>query len=675
MSWRTEATTRSLALLFCIFVLCTAAHAQAHRILPPRLWLADTPVPAISAAPIPKEDLLMTDNPADPGASAVILERNVYSDDKERFQTEFFRIKILKEDGTKYADVTIPYLAKESSVEDIRGRTVRSDGSVIEFNGTIYENVIVKTKRLRYQAKTFTLPGAEPGAIVEYSYTMRWKYKYPDYVAHPGGYIFDTGWTLSSTTWTIQGRVFTRHATFQLRPVPGGTIRWTAVRLTQGSPVFVDKTVKLEVSNVPALPEEESMPPEKMLNSRVHLYYEIGWAGNRWISYGKKWEEALQKFLSPTSSLVRIANEIAPPNLPPEERLHKLYSRVKQLRFMSDEPAKTEKELKAIADNNSAEDILRHGYAFGNEANLLFTALARAAEFNAFVVQVADRRLDRFDPGIPDTDQLNAMVVLVRLGDKELYFDPASHFSPYGQLPWYETDTRGVAWSKNGGFTVLVPSQPADKAVTERIADLVLRADGSIAGDVEIVFHGQEAMERRDDAAGKNSFERNKQVEDEVKRLLPAGTEVESITVTGWDAADEPLRIKCHISVPCYAIVGAQRILFSTAVFQSQNRASFNSRLRTQPVYYQHNWEDKDRVTIALPDKYRLEALPEDFTTASTFSRCELKRSSDKGKVVVDRHEVFSGYYFPPSLFGTLWTYRASVRRRDAEKVVLHVAE
>src|SRR6266699_427804 len=55
--------------------------------------------------PVPKEDLALKDNPANPGSSAMILERQIYTDDEKRFQTEWVRIKIFNEEGRAYADI------------------------------------------------------------------------------------------------------------------------------------------------------------------------------------------------------------------------------------------------------------------------------------------------------------------------------------------------------------------------------------------------------------------------------------------------------------------------------------------------------------------------------------------------------------------------------------------
>ncbi len=49
------------------------------------------------------------------------------------------------------------------------------DGSIINFDGQIFENTIVKSKSLRYLAKTFSLSEATVGSIIEYKYTINLK--------------------------------------------------------------------------------------------------------------------------------------------------------------------------------------------------------------------------------------------------------------------------------------------------------------------------------------------------------------------------------------------------------------------------------------------------------------------------------------------------------------------
>ena len=628
--------------------------------------------------PVPKEDLLLKDNPVNPGSSAMILEREVYTDDEKRLQREWVRIKIFDEEGGKYGDVEIPYVARSTSIEDIRGRTVRQDGTVIEFQGTVFDNLVFKHKKLRYQAKTFTLPGVEAGAVVEYAYTMRWKQALPDYVRHPAAYLFTDGWTIPTATWTIQRELFTRHARLVFRPVKGGNLGWVTVRVTDNPPsTQPDGSVRMEVTNVAAVEEEDYMPPISTVNSRVHFYYRVGPLWDFWSGYGKISAKEAEKLINKTKFLEHVAREIAPPSDPADLRLHKLYTRVQQIRYISYEPSKTEKEMKreSLAENKSAEDILRHGYGFGNEINFLFTALARAAGFDASIVQVADRRTTFFEPTVLDGSQLTAIIVLVRLSDKLLYLDPASRFCPYGVVPWFETDTRGVLWDQRGGSVIAIPAQTSESAVIRRTAELKLQPDGAMEGKVEIGFDGQEALDRRLSAAETDEAGRRDLVEDEIKQWLPPGVSLTLDSVTGWELAEEPVRVKCHFYAAHFAAFTQHRMLFPPAIFQANRRAALTGWRRHQPVYFDHPYSEVDDITISLPAGYRLEALPEDVAANTKFAAFKATHLSADRKVHLERRADMNGYFFPPDAYSPLLRYSWQLRKSDADNVVLHLLE
>jgi len=126
--------------------------------------------------PVTPDDLKMTSEPNAPGAAAIILYRQVdRDDDPDRgHESNFLRIKILKEEGRKYADVEIPYEKGYSDkIVSVSGRTIHADGSVVEFKGKPFDKTIAKAKGLKYSAKTFTLPDVQVGSVIEYSYTIQ----------------------------------------------------------------------------------------------------------------------------------------------------------------------------------------------------------------------------------------------------------------------------------------------------------------------------------------------------------------------------------------------------------------------------------------------------------------------------------------------------------------------
>ena len=67
--------------------------------------------------PVPPEELKMTSEPQALGAPAIILFRQVDRDDNGRTSNEYnyLRIKVLTEEGRKYADVEIPFFKTEGT--------------------------------------------------------------------------------------------------------------------------------------------------------------------------------------------------------------------------------------------------------------------------------------------------------------------------------------------------------------------------------------------------------------------------------------------------------------------------------------------------------------------------------------------------------------------------------
>jgi transglutaminase-like putative cysteine protease len=652
----------STVLCTLIFTLCLLAFSSKTTGQASDVWQA-----------IPQEDLALKDNPADPGCSAMILERQVFTDDEKRVQTEWVRIKVFTEAGKENADIQVPYFEKKTSVENIRGRTVRPDGTVIPFSGAVFNKVVIRYKKFRYNVKAFTLPGVEVGSIIDYSFAVRWKEQFPDVVRHPEMYSIRDGWTFPTTTWTIEQELFTRHAVFSIRPVKGGHLTYARVRLSDNFPSSQpDGTMRMEVKNVPAIDHEEFMPPESMLNRRVHLYYTVGPIGNYWSTVSEYSARNADKFVEKSHFLEQATRQIAPATDPPQVRLKKLYARVQQVRYLSYD---RDADSLTVSQNKSADDVLRHNYGYGNEINFLFVALARSAGFDASFMMVVNRASAVFEPQVLDESQLTAGIVVVRLNGENIYFDPATRFCPYGMIPWYENDTSGLRWDKAGGDLLQVQSDASKLSTVERRAELNVKPDGALEGSLEIVYTGQDALDLRLSAYEEDDAGRSKIAEDQVKELTPAGVTVDIDSVDGWQDSEQPLRIKCHLHAYRFASFTPNRMLFPIAVFQLYENNPYNKTYRVNPVYLQYGYVRRDQLTISMPSGYQLEAMPPDTEENTAFASFHLKHTSDGVLLKLERQREMNGYFFPARYYSSLREFTEKVRQRDAENVVLHKTE
>ena len=76
----------------------------------------------------------------------------------------YIRIKIFTERGIEsQSKIDLPYLSR-SEIKDIAARTIKPDGTIVELKkDAIFNRVIIKTSGIKLKAKSFALPGVEPG--------------------------------------------------------------------------------------------------------------------------------------------------------------------------------------------------------------------------------------------------------------------------------------------------------------------------------------------------------------------------------------------------------------------------------------------------------------------------------------------------------------------------------
>ena len=349
--------------------------------------------------PIDPIELKMTSEPLAPGAPAVYLYRQVDRDDGGHATSErnYARIKILTEEGRKYANVEIPFNKDRYKVSGIRARTIRPDGSIVNFEGKVFENTIVKSKSLKYLAKTFSLSEATVGSIIEYKFT----YDFED------NRIFDSRWILSE-------ELFTKKAEFSLKPYARDNWRvmWISPaglpKGTEQAKEGPDHVVRMTSNNIPAFQMEDYVPPENELKFRVDFLYQDSIpemdATKFWIKYGKKQNERVESFVGKHKAMEEAVAQIVGPGDAPEVKLQRIYARTQQIRNLTYEPRKTEQEEKRdkLRMESNVEDVWKNGYGNGWNITWVFLGLARAAGFDAYPCIVSGRSeyfFLFFDPG------------------------------------------------------------------------------------------------------------------------------------------------------------------------------------------------------------------------------------------------------------------------------------
>ncbi|HEY6945538.1 MAG TPA: DUF3857 domain-containing protein [Candidatus Acidoferrum sp.] len=655
---------------FAVTLGLPAGHAQAAAPWPP----------------VPPEELALKNNAFEPGSPAMILEYQVESDNNKSSETTYKRIKIFRDEGKKFANVEIRYLERFTKVEDIRARVTSPLGKAEDFNGAIYDQEIMKAKKFLFNAKTFTLPNAEVGSVIEYSYRLHWHSDIPDVFKNPTRYIITDAFAYPAAEWEIQQEIPVRHGRFLLHPIKGAQI----ATYNRGLPKdtvkakLPDGTVMLEVNYIPAFQKEEYSPPEENLKVRADHFYVVGWYGDDpwhyWRGLAHREAEYYDKFIGKPKDVRNEMEHLFTAGDSNETKLRKIYARVQQVRALSFQPEKTKKERKqeSLKENKSAEDVLNRGYAFGNEINLAFIALARAAGFQAYPVRLAARNKAFFVQERLDAYQLNSLVAEVMIDSKSKFVDPATMYCPYGLLPWEETDTRGIRVDAHDAAIEATPVAESKDAVIRRDAEFRVDDEGNLTGKLSVVYEGQEALLRRLKAIDQDEAERRKELEDDVERLLPQGGSAKLLSAEGWTTTEAPLKAQFEIQVANYGSKAGQRLLLPVGVFHFAGPHPFASTHRTNPVYLDYPWETYEHVKLVLPPGMQMESLPaaSKVERGQTVYQSSAQKAEKQDNVLeLNRSLKMAVYYLAAERYQVLRQFYEEIRAGDEQQVVLKLSQ
>jgi hypothetical protein len=619
--------------------------------------------------PISPEELKMTGVPEAPGAPAVILYRQVDRDDSNihtPHETNYIRIKIFTEEGRKFADAEIPFVKDSYNIVNIRARTIHPDGSIVNFDGKVYEKELVKGRGIKYLAKTFTFSDVQPGSIVEYHYVI-------DFAEY---YVFDSHWILSDD-------LFTKSAKFTLKPSNEFGLHWSWPNgLPAGAPAPVEAKgvrplVHMEVNNIAAFLIEDDMPPEEAMKFRVDFNYTEDVletdADKFWKKEGKKQNDHVESFVGKKKAMEAAVGTIVAASDTPEVKLQKIYARVQKIRNTSYEVEKTEQEQKRaqVKGGGNAEDVWNRGYGDGDQITLLFLGLARAAGLEASAARISTRDDHFFVKNVMRGRDLHTFVVVVKLNGKDVYFDPGSAFTPYAMLPWSETNTPGLKLDRDGGTWITTSMPESGESQIERKANLKLTQDGSLEGKLTVTYSGLEASSLRVGERNQDDTTRKKLLEDQVRYAVPAAIEVDLTNKPDWSSADAKLVAEFDLKVPGWLSGAGSHALLPVGIFGAPEKHIYEHTNRVHPLYYHYMSQKVDDVTIELPLGWKVTNLPKPGGKDAKLLVYTMKADEKNGTLHIERRLKIELTMLDPKYYPAVRNFYESVRTGDEEQIVL----
>ncbi|MBK7705827.1 MAG: DUF3857 and transglutaminase domain-containing protein [Acidobacteria bacterium] len=516
----------------------------------------------------------------EPDADAEAIFWEVRLDDEKKkklFYSHYVRVKIFTERGReKFAKFDIPFM-KDTTVEEVAARVIKPDGSVISLSpGDIFERDIIRAGKYVIRAKSFAVPGIEPGVIVEYQYKETLK-----------------GDSADNERLVFQRDIPIQRITYFVRPYKDRSLRVSWRNMPEGR--FVqehDGYMSASAENVPALRDEPFMPPVDEVRRWALLNY--NGSDFSWDVLGFNFEIYFAETTRIDKEIAAKAAELTAGIDEPQKQLRALFEFAqKKIRNVSYDPKMTPEQREKV-ENKRASDTLKRGMGHSRDVDLLFAALAKAVGFTASMIFATDRSESFADPRTTsDPRVVHWAGILVSKGTYNVPANPGTPFMPLGIIDWYEEGNYALVLGAVGSRWVKTTPSAPEKNLSKRTAKLKLLEDGSLEGFVRVEHSGHQATSRRRDLFRKSPEEREKILIDGWKKSL-VSAEISMFAFENFEEASQPLTYSFNVRVPNYAQKTGKRMFLQPNFFEFGSSPAFSSSTRTYGISFDYSWSEKD---------------------------------------------------------------------------------
>lgn len=582
-------------------------------------------------------ELQMKTPQVEPDADAEAIFWEISIDDKKYKKltySHYVRVKIFTERGReKFSKFDIPFM-KGRKVEGVAARVIKPDGSIIELKpGDIFERDIITIRKTKIKAKSFAVPGIEPGVIVEYQYQESIK-----------------GDSANGERLIFQRDIPMQRITYSIRPYKDSNLLARSYNMPEIR--FSEDTAnkgffKANLLNVASLKEEPYMPPDDEVKKWAYLSYQSFSSSYQWGYLSDIFGEAFRKISKPSKEITQKSAELIAGAESDEEKLRRIYDFVqKNIRNLSFDRSLTEEQRENIKIKD-ADDVLKNRAGSAAYIDMLFASLARAANFDIKLVLSGNRNDNFFNPEkYPYINFVHPACVAVSIDHNWKYYNPGTPYLPFGKLAWYEEETTAMMINERGFNWQITPLSDHQSSPARRTGKLKLSDDGTIEGTIRVEYEGQQAITRRADGYFDSQTKREEDFRDEIKRRISVA-EITNLSVENFEDASKPLTYSYKIKVQNYAQKTGKRLFLQPGFFEYGSAPVFSSATRTHRIYFPYPWSEQDDLEFELPENFELDNvdLPAAVTDQKKIGSLDIKINFDKtnNTLIYKRKFYFGG--------------------------------
>lgn len=640
------------------------------------------------------QELKEEKNQIDPSAPAAILyKKGITSFD---FDSEGYwititevkvRVKIYKKEGFDYANVEIPYYEgamdrQEISISD--AVTYNLVGDKIEKTKLTDESKFTEKADKHWRIKKIAMPNVKEGSVIEYRYVVKspyysnladWYFQYdiPVYKIEYGAYIpsvFSYNRILSPyfpiKETQESEKVTRRHSNTNSK---GGYGQATSLGQTEvGSLVFYETRRTYTAENVPALKEENYV--DNINNYRSFVKHELASYTNSdgvIKKYTTDWntvvksiynDEHFGKEIGYNSYFKNDIDEVLKGKTQRDEIIAAVFDFVKNRMSWNEQFGYTCEKGVEKAYTQRTGNVA--------EINLMLISMLRYAGLTANPILLSTRSNGHVS--FINRNEFNYVIVGVEAQNSIVYLDATAKNAMPNILPIRDLNGTGRIIRENL-TSAEVDLMPSVKSKENILLMANIAPDGTVTGQIKTQYYDYNAYARR-----ANGGKLSKEAYTEWCEKKLGNIEINKLELSNVDNYSLPFIEDVTFTGKHLCDVINDKIYISPMLFYTKGQNPFTQESRSYPIDFLYPYQDRYSITIAIPEGYKVESIPEPIYLSTkdnivTFKfNISVNQANQIQLMVVNEvniARVDSDYY------ETIKEFYANVVKKQTEKIVL----
>ncbi len=524
-------------------------------------------------------------------------------------------VKILTKDGVSRANVTIPY-SGSTTVPEIRARTIKADGTIFELDPEDIYDISLYPGFIFYadiRAKRFTLPGVEPGCVIEYGYEKNMRqFTYWD-------------------SWSFQNDIPTLLSRYKVRAPAEWDIRWRMQNIditpqTAEVPAGFKQDYVWEARDLAPLVPETAMPPYKNTAASV-IFSPVG--VKNWKDVAHWYHELFYPRAKPDKSIREKTADLTADCRSDREKLENIYEFCRDyVRYV------------AISigiggyQPHFASEVLHNRFGDCKDKVCLMSAMASAAGLQVDPVLISTWQNGNVDTSLASHIFFNHVIGCAQLADgSRVWMDPTSEPSCFQDLPWFDRDRRVLCIQKDRTYRWLkTPSSKPQQTITSRNWTVEIESDSVLLLHMNAQITGARALIGRGALAGRRTSQRKKWLKSTFLSGF-AAVRVDTFNVENQNRLQLPLKIRAVFR----AAVKPGAFLRIGDFCGAGLDGLFSEQSRRYDVRLPYGFQTVDTINILHPPDKNPKVGRYINRPAVPFGSCTLEVRENPGELYIQR--------------------------------------